>query len=428
MRPDGYDVVVVGASISGSATATLLAREGLRVALVEARADIEAFKRPCGHFIQSSATPAFRRLGVAAEIERAGGVRNSAVLWTRRGWIPPPEGDGSPPGEAAANASSTNGGAPHGYTIRREKLDPILRRRAAETDGVTLMLGATAREITHDTDGMTLEVETKGKRRRLRGRLLVAADGRNSAVAKIVDAPSRAFLNRRFMYLAYYRDTPLAFGQTGQVWFLEPDIAYAYPTDEGLTLMLCSLSKDRLDEFKSDREGSFRRVFERAPRAPEPDPAKRVTPFIGKLDMTNRYRAATLGRIAFVGDAAITPDASWAVGCGWGLRAAEWLADAVARPLCDGGGLTAALKRYRRTYRMQLGPAFLATASYSVARPMLPPERLIMRAATRDAALAGTLHGFGSGTVQAWSLFSPATLGRAAVVSMRRGPQRALPA
>ena len=49
-----HDVVVVGASIAGSATATLFARAGARVALVERNPDPDAYKVACTHFLLAS--------------------------------------------------------------------------------------------------------------------------------------------------------------------------------------------------------------------------------------------------------------------------------------------------------------------------------------------------------------------------------------
>src|SRR5689334_4271180 len=126
-----YDAVVVGASLAGCATATLLGRSGFRVALVEQRPDPHAFKRICTHFIQSSAVPALERLGLIEPIEAAGGRRSRVRMWTRWGWVEPPEGSALPP---AVN-------------IRREVLDPMVRRHAAETPGVDLMLGLAAQDV-----------------------------------------------------------------------------------------------------------------------------------------------------------------------------------------------------------------------------------------------------------------------------------------
>ncbi len=51
-RHEDYDVAVVGASLAGCTTATLLARQGLSVALLERHAGRDAYKRVCTHFIQ----------------------------------------------------------------------------------------------------------------------------------------------------------------------------------------------------------------------------------------------------------------------------------------------------------------------------------------------------------------------------------------
>ena len=55
MRGDRFDVVVVGASLAGCTAATLYARQGLSVALVESHRDPAHYKRACTHFIQSTA-------------------------------------------------------------------------------------------------------------------------------------------------------------------------------------------------------------------------------------------------------------------------------------------------------------------------------------------------------------------------------------
>src|SRR5918996_4878333 len=99
-----FDVAVVGASLAGCATAALLGRAGLRVALIDKHAGEDAYKRLCGHYIQASATPVIERLGLSDAIEAAGGVRNGVDLWTRWGLIASPE---------------RRDERPYGYSIRR---------------------------------------------------------------------------------------------------------------------------------------------------------------------------------------------------------------------------------------------------------------------------------------------------------------------
>ena len=67
-----HDVVIVGASIAGCTAAVLFARAGLKVALVERKRDLNAYKHLCTHYLQSSATPTLSRLGLTGQLQAAG--------------------------------------------------------------------------------------------------------------------------------------------------------------------------------------------------------------------------------------------------------------------------------------------------------------------------------------------------------------------
>src|SRR4029453_200242 len=64
---------VVGASVAGCTAARLYAQRGARVALVERRPDIDAYKTVCTHYIQPSATPTIEKLGLPAPLEESAG-------------------------------------------------------------------------------------------------------------------------------------------------------------------------------------------------------------------------------------------------------------------------------------------------------------------------------------------------------------------
>src|SRR3954447_23699660 len=59
MSTTTHDVVVVGGSTAGCTAARLYALAGARVALVERRPSMDAYKVTCTHYIQASATPVF---------------------------------------------------------------------------------------------------------------------------------------------------------------------------------------------------------------------------------------------------------------------------------------------------------------------------------------------------------------------------------
>src|SRR3954469_20098950 len=123
------EVVIAGGSVAGCALAALLGRQGVSVTVLEKSPKPEHYKVVCSHFIQAGATPVVRRLGIAETMERAGAIRNGLEIWTAGGWYTPPDGD-------------------YGYSIRREKLDPMLRELAARTPNVTMHQGVTVTAVT----------------------------------------------------------------------------------------------------------------------------------------------------------------------------------------------------------------------------------------------------------------------------------------
>jgi 2-polyprenyl-6-methoxyphenol hydroxylase-like FAD-dependent oxidoreductase len=342
MSVERYDVAVVGASIGGCTAARLFAQRGARVALIERRPDPDAHKTVCTHYIQSSATPTIERLGLAPLLERRGAVHNSIDLWTRHsGWI------------------GTLPGAPYGYSVTRETLDPLLRRLAAETPGVDLLGGwaVTALRGGGRPGGVTIESSAGGVRE-IDARLLVGADGRGSTIARLARVPGRSKPNRRFFYWAYWRGLEPA-GPRARMWFLEPDCAYTFPNEDGLTVALVAPHESRLPEFRADRAAAYMRMLSSLPEAPDVSAAKRESKLLGKLELPNSIRPAAGPGLAFVGDAALAGDPFWGIGCGWAFQSAEWLVDETAAALVGGDDLDTALARYRRLHLRRLAPHHL---------------------------------------------------------------------
>ena len=424
-----YDVVVVGASIAGCTAATFLGRAGARVALIESHSDPRTFKRMCTHLIQPSASPTIERLGMREEIERAGAQPNDLNIWTRYGWI-------SYSHEWAQAPMSDH----PAWNIRRETFDPMLREVAANTEGVELMLGHTAtallREEADAANGngqMAADAaarvhgvvarERDGSEHELHAKLVVAADGRDSGVAKLAGEPAKVKPNNRFGYFAHYRDTPLLTGNSAQMWLLDPDMAYGFPTDGGLTLLACMPHKDRIPEFKEDPEGAMVRLFERLPDGPRLDPAKRESKVMGKLDMPNMVRRPSRPGLAFVGDSAIAADPVWGVGCGWALQSAEWLANAVA-PALEGSeaDMDRALEQYARRHHRGLAAHEKACSEYSSGRTFNAVEKLLYRGAARDRTLAGRMAEMGGRWITPQEMLTPGTIGR--ILRVNLSPSR----
>lgn len=413
---DTCDVAVVGASIAGCATATFLARAGAKVALIDHHGSPDAFKRTCTHFIQPSASPTIERLGLRSAFVELGARPSGTNIWTRYGWV-------SRPFQLARPQHRYPG-----WNIRREVLDPLLRKLASDTEGVELMLGHKAEAVLREepgaeggqgrVNGVRLRA-LDGSERELRAKLVVGADGRGSTIGRLTGAPEKRKPHGRFGYFAYYRDTPLVTGSSTQIWLLDPDVAYAFPTDEELTLLVCTPHMRRLAEFKRDPEEAMRRVFASLPDGPRLDPEKRVSKVLGKIDTPIVVRPAAQPGVALVGDAAFESDPVWGVGCGWAFQSAEWLAEAVSAVLgSDESAIDAAASSYAKRHRRELRSHEIATSLYATGRNFSLGERLMWRAAARDRKLAGRVADVGARWIEPHKLFGPGSLARITRVNL----------
>ncbi|OWW21025.1 NAD(P)/FAD-dependent oxidoreductase [Noviherbaspirillum denitrificans] len=415
-----YDVIVIGGSVAGCTAATLLGRGGLKVAVLERKASIDDYKKICTTFIQASALPVIERLGIKDAIEAAGGVRNSADFWTKWGRI-------------AATRDEVNRDLPaHGYSIRRQELDPILRANALSTPGVELMLGMQVKTLIEE-DGRIVGVRCQtgaGPEVSLRAPLVVAADGRGSRMAELAGVPAKMRDNKRFVYYAYYRNLPLKSGQRSQFWVKDRGMGFAYPFGHGLTMLCCFAPHDELPQWKDDLDGAFRRFYADLPEAPELGAAERVTGFKGMLRLDDARRPSVWKGMALVGDAAISADPMSGVGCGWAMQSASWMADAVLPAFRGARPLEKCLADYRSLHRKRLWGHEFFIADSSAGRSPNLLEKMISIAAVHDQTIANYLHAFMGRHIGVGRFLSPRNLLRIAAANvgylLRRQPAPAV--
>ncbi len=415
-----YDAIVVGGNIAGSATAALLGRYGLKVALLEKSPDPSHYKHLCTHEIVALANPVLERLGIFERLREIGGPHRSPDLWTRYGWVAP---DPTPEPE-------------QGINVRREVLDPMVRDVAAGTPGVELRLGALVTDVTRSADGrpVGVRVRERGVERELRGRIIVGADGQHSPVAKMTGVAARIKPHERFGYAGYFEGVVPGHGDavTSKFWLLDPDVAYIFPTDGGLTLLAVApyRTPERVAAFKADLDGEFRRVYDGLPDGPDLSRARQVGKYRGLVATRNSRRPPSAPGLAFVGDAAQVTDFVWGTGCGFALASADLLADAVGPALAGAGSdadVDKALRVYRRRHFWAIGTHYLQTSSYSTGRPFTPPERALFRAGVRDETVAEAVHVMGSRVRPPHRVVTPTVLARAAVAAIGRSATGTVP-
>lgn len=370
-----YDVAIVGGSLAGSTAATLYARRGARVALIEKSPSMDHYKVMCTHFIQPTALPVIERLGLRRPLEERGAVIGTLDIWTQAGWVRFPLPHELPPDEGPS------------ISVRRQTLDPMVRRLAAETPGVDYMPGLRVDRLLGSDGRVTGVVATArdGRETRIDARLVVAADGRDSTMAAHARVPARIRPHKRFGYLAYYTDVEQRRPGVAQTWLMDPEVAYTFPNEDGVTVLAGWFLRPRLPDFKRNPAEALKRFFSALPsEGPDMSRATPISKPLGKLDLPNRYRPPAARGMAFAGDAALATDPVWGVGCGWAFQSAEWLADETADAVTSGHGLDDALARYSRRHRTTLGPHHFVIADLSTARRFTPVERLLFKAAIDD--------------------------------------------
>ena len=206
-----YDAIIVGGGPAGASCAAFCAQAGLQVLVLE-RA---AFPRDkvCGDCLNPECWPVLERLGVAEQVRRLPHTLLRQVefisLRGRRVVLPLPDG---PRGEIAVkrrllDALLLEHAVRSGAEVRQLAAVTALHRRAADAKG--------ARFAAEVQDGDPAE-----------GSFLVAADGRNSLVARLTGlaadrsraAPAPAALTR--IGLQTHVPCPATFGATVQMrWF-----------------------------------------------------------------------------------------------------------------------------------------------------------------------------------------------------------------
>ena len=136
-----------------------------------------------------------------------------------------------------------------------------------------------------------------------------------------------------------------------------------------------------------DLEANFEAYFRGLPNCPDPAAAERISKILGKLECRTPSAERVGPGSRSSGDAAMSADPVWGVGCGWAFQSGEWLADELAPAFNNGSSdadLDAGIERYRKRHRRELLGHFLMTSDYATGRRFNPIERMLFSSAARD--------------------------------------------
>jgi flavin-dependent dehydrogenase len=314
---ESLDVVVVGARCAGSPLGAMLARAGLRVAVLEQA----SFPRDTlsTHCLQAGALASLDRLGVTDEV-RATGAPYLRYFDLRQDDF-----------EARVEIPQRRGDVGGIASVRRLLLDPILAE-AAERAGAHVRMETRVTGLLEDRGRVAGVRETRNRSEKpLQARLVVGADGRNSTIARLVGARRYNVVpNERFAYWAFFE---------GAKWSRESFLFHRWSdrlvfggyADSGLFQVIVVPQLSELPRFREDLEGSF---MDHARSCPPMDSAlayaRRVGKFFGLLRWEGFFREACGPGWVLIGDAGHFKDPTPAAGIQDALRQAETLAPVIA--------------------------------------------------------------------------------------------------
>ena len=302
-----YDAIIVGARCAGAPTAMLLARNGYRVLVVD-RASFPS-DTISTHMIHAPGVAALKRWGVLDKVIASG--------------CPPVETYSFDFGPFAIKGTPRpSDDISAGYAPRRTILDKILVDAAVQA-GAEVRERFTVDEIVVE-DGVVVGIrghDEGGSSVVERARVVIAADGRNSQLAKAVQPlqyNEKPML--QWSFYTYWSGLPV----DGFEIFIRPDRGWAaVGTNDGLTMLVVGWPYAESSAYKADVEANYLKTLELAPEfAARVRGAKREERFYGG-SVPNFFRKPYGPGWVLVGDAGYNKDPITAQGIPDAFRDAE---------------------------------------------------------------------------------------------------------
>ena len=250
---------------------------------------------------------------------------------------------------------------------------------AAVEAGVELREGFPVRELVYEGDrvagvkGGTDVVE--------RARHVIGADGKQSALARWVEAPAYEEVpTLTCWYFSYWSGVA---GDGIEIYSRNERVIFAFPTNDGLYAVFVAWPIDELDRVRTDIESQLMAVVDAVPEFGERvRSGRREERIYGATRLPNFLRKPYGAGWALVGDAGCHKDPYRALGVCDAFRDAELLTDALGDVLAGTRTEEEALADYER----RRNEATLADYRENIAQARLEPapeELLALRARIR---------------------------------------------
>ena len=385
-----YDVIVVGARCAGSPTAMLLARRGYKVLVVD-RATFPS-DTVSTDLIHPPGLDALQRWELLDQVRATGCPSISEYRF-----------------DMGAFAITGTPGLPHqpwSYGPRRTVLDKILVD-AASAAGAEVREGFAVEDILTGEGRVTgIRGSAGGKSFTERARVVVGADGIASLVARSVKAQTYQEKPRLLAgYYSYWSGLTMngleAYDRGDRSWA-------AWPTNDGLTLVIVGWPYAEFETNKKDIEGSFLAALNGAPAFRDRLRAgKREDRFYG-MAVPNFFRKPYGPGWALVGDAGYNKDFITAQGISDAFHQAERCADALDASLSGARPFDDAMKdtQTRRDDRALKGGIYEFTCQFASMQPPPPEMQQVLEAVSGSREASDGFARVFSGVVSPAEFFS----------------------
>lgn len=392
---NSYDAIVVGARCAGSPTAMLLARKGYRVLLAD-RATFPSDTLST-HVVQPLGVGALKRWGLLDRLVATGCPPIHTYAF-----------DFGPVTIAGAPGTAND---PVAYCPRRIVLDKLLLDAAVDA-------GADVREGFHVEDilmeaGRVVGIKGvtgNGTRSTERAKVVVGADGRNSFVAKAVNAESyNARPARLAAYYSYWSGLPM--NGRFETYIRERRGFAAAETHDGLTMVVGGWPIAEFEQNKKDVEGNYLRMLEMAPAFAERlRSARRETQLFAAV-LPNFFRKPYGPGWVLVGDAAYHKDAITAQGIADAFREAERCAGLLDQVLSSARPFEQAMAEYQSMRDEEVGPMYDFTCQLAALEPPPPEMQQLLGAIQGRQPAMDAFVRMNAGTISPKEFFAPQNIG-----------------
>jgi 2-polyprenyl-6-methoxyphenol hydroxylase-like FAD-dependent oxidoreductase len=345
------DVIIVGARIAGSLTATLLGERGWRVLLLD-RATFPSDTLST-HFFRWPAMEAFRRAGVFDEVHATGAppLRNSFNDVDGHVFSEPVQGEGA---------------LDYYLCVRRITLDDILVHRARRERTVEVREGVTVRGLLRDGPRVIgVRISRGSAEEEITAPVVVGADGIRSLVARAVDPRAeRSEPVHRAMYYAYFAELMPQDPPAAEFHYRGDELVYVFPCDGDRALLAVSVPIAEFPRWKQDGERLFMERLHGRPQLTERlRRAAMVSKVFGAGDIPGYIRVPYGDGWVLAGDSGIIMDPFSGQGIDQASTHAVYLADALHRWLSGEGAWDAAMAGYHRARNAFTEKTYLRTSS-----------------------------------------------------------------